>query len=74
MPRSSFKPQAASHRVERVGELIRHALSDILARGEAPDEAFEIESQCTRENARTEDAQEGPRAFMEKREPVFRGR
>lgn len=41
MPRSSFKPQAASHRVERVGELIRHALSDILARGEAPDEAFD---------------------------------
>jgi enoyl-CoA hydratase len=38
------------------------------------EEAFLIESQCTRENARTEDAREGPRAFMEKRDPVFRGR
>jgi ribosome-binding factor A len=41
MSRSSFKPHAASHRTERVGELIRHALADILARGEAPDEAFD---------------------------------
>lgn len=41
MPRSLSKPHAASHRVERVGELIRHALADILARGEAPDEAFD---------------------------------
>ena len=41
MPRSLSKPHAPSHRVERVGELIRHALADILARGEAPDEAFE---------------------------------
>jgi ribosome-binding factor A len=41
MPRSLSKPHATSHRVERVGELIRHALADILARGEAPDEAFD---------------------------------
>ena len=38
------------------------------------DQAFAIESQCTKENAATEDAQEGPRAFMEKRPPVFTGR
>ena len=37
-------------------------------------EAFAIESECTVANAQTEDAREGPRAFMEKREPVFRGR
>ena len=37
-------------------------------------EAFAIESQCARENAAMEDAKEGPRAFMEKRAPVFRGR
>ena len=41
MSRSSFKPNVPSHRVERVGELIRHAVADILARGEAPDDAFD---------------------------------
>ncbi len=38
------------------------------------EEAFAIETQCTKENAAMADAQEGPRAFMEKRAPVFRGR
>ncbi|MFD0666875.1 enoyl-CoA hydratase-related protein [Ramlibacter sp. MAHUQ-53] len=38
------------------------------------DEAFAIETQCTKENAAMDDAKEGPRAFMEKRPPVFRGR
>ena len=31
---------APTHRVERVGELIRHALAEILTRGEIPDEAL----------------------------------
>lgn len=38
------------------------------------EEAFSIETQCTKDNARTEDAREGPRAFLEKRPPVFTGR
>jgi enoyl-CoA hydratase len=37
------------------------------------DEAFAIEAQCTKDNAATADAKEGPRAFMEKRPPVFTG-
>ena len=37
-------------------------------------EAFEIEAQCTKDNAATDDAKEGPRAFMQKRPPVFTGR
>lgn len=37
------------------------------------DEAFAIESRCTKDNAATADAREGPRAFMEKRPPVFTG-
>ncbi len=37
------------------------------------DEAFAIEAQCTKDNAATDDAKEGPRAFMEKRPPVFTG-
>lgn len=38
------------------------------------DEAFAIEAQCTKDNAATDDAKEGPRAFMQKRPPVFTGR
>ena len=38
------------------------------------DEAFAVETRCTKENSMMEDAREGPRAFMEKRPPVFRGR
>jgi ribosome-binding factor A len=41
MSRSFSKPRSARHRLERVGELIRHALADILARGEVRDEAFD---------------------------------
>jgi enoyl-CoA hydratase len=37
-------------------------------------EAFAIEAQCTKENAATNDAKEGPKAFMEKRPPIFTGR
>ena len=41
MSRSLSKPQSPSHRVDRVGELIRHAVADILARGEVRDDAFD---------------------------------
>jgi ribosome-binding factor A len=41
MPRSFSKPHGATHRLERVGELIRHAVAEILARGEVRDEAFD---------------------------------
>ena len=42
--------------------------------GRPLEDAFAIESQCTKENAATDVAKEGPRAFMEKRPPVFTGR
>ena len=38
------------------------------------EEAFAIEAQCTKDNAASDDAKEGPRAFMQKRSPVFTGR
>jgi ribosome-binding factor A len=41
MSRSPSKSHTGSHRAERVGELIRHALAEILARGEVRDEAFD---------------------------------
>ncbi len=41
MSRSSPKSRLPTHRLERVGELIRHALAEALARGEVQDDAFE---------------------------------
>ncbi len=37
-------------------------------------EARKIEKELAREVGKTEDAREGPRAFMEKRKPVYKGR
>jgi ribosome-binding factor A len=41
MPRTHSKPHSASHRLERVAELVRHAVAEILTRGEVPDEALD---------------------------------
>ena len=41
MPRSFSKPHSATHRLERVGELIRHAVAEIIARGELRDDALD---------------------------------
>ena len=46
----------------------------VRSNGRPLDEAFAIEAQCTKDNAALDDAKEGPRAFMEKREPKFTGR
>lgn len=46
----------------------------VRGNGRPFEDAFAIESQCTKDNAATDDAKEGPRAFMEKRAPVFTGR
>jgi enoyl-CoA hydratase len=42
--------------------------------GRPEEEAMQIESEMAAPVFRTEDAREGPRAFMEKRKPVFKGR
>ena len=41
MPRPSAQSHAPTHRLERVGDLIRHAMAEILARGDVPDETLE---------------------------------
>ena len=41
MSRSLSKSHTPSHRVERVGELIRHAIADILSRGEVRDDVLD---------------------------------
>ena len=46
----------------------------VRSSGRPLEEAFAIETPCTKENAAMDDAKEGPRAFMEKRPPVYRGR
>jgi enoyl-CoA hydratase/carnithine racemase len=42
--------------------------------GRPLEEAFKIEDEMQRVIGRSEDAREGPRAFMEKRKPVYKGR
>jgi enoyl-CoA hydratase len=54
--------------------LLKSKEAIVRSSGRPLEEAFAIESQCTKENAATDDAKEGPRAFMEKRQPVFTGR
>jgi enoyl-CoA hydratase len=46
----------------------------IRSQGRPLAEAFTIEDECTREVMRSQDAREGPRAFMERRKPNFTGR
>lgn len=46
----------------------------VRSNGRPLEDGFAIESQCTKDNAAMADAKEGPRAFMEKRPPVFTGR
>jgi enoyl-CoA hydratase len=53
--------------------LLKSKEAIVRGSGRPLEEAFAIESQCTKENAATDDAKEGPRAFMEKRPPVFTG-
>ncbi|MBC8363520.1 MAG: trimethylamine methyltransferase family protein [Actinobacteria bacterium] len=46
----------------------------IRSNGLPLEEAYRIENECSRAVMATEDAREGPRAFMEKRPPEFKGR
>ncbi len=61
--------------IARNGPLAVAAVKETALRssGEPLARAFEIEAECSGRVTRSRDAREGPRAFMEKREPVFTG-
>ena len=68
--------EAFARRISLGAPIARLKTKEAIVRssGRPLEEAFAIESQCTKENAATDDAKEGPRAFMERRPPVFTGR
>lgn len=78
VPRAAVLPTALdlARRMALGAPVALEKTKEVMVRtsGLALDDAFAIETQCTKENAATDDAKEGPRAFMEKRAPVFTGR
>lgn len=58
------------------GPLAVKAIKEAVRRtsGRPYEEAFKIENECARSVMESEDAKEGPRAFMQKRKPVYKGR
>lgn len=67
---------AIARRMARNGPIAMRTAKAALLRcgGASLGEAFRVENELVTVIARTEDAQEGPRAFMEKRTPNFVGR
>ena len=63
-------------RLVRNGPLAVAAVKEAVLRtsGMELEAAYAVEAEISGRVTRSEDAREGPRAFMEKREPVFRGR
>ena len=61
--------------IARNGPLAVAAIKETALRssGETLERAFQIEAECSGRVTRSRDAREGPRAFMEKRAPVFTG-
>jgi enoyl-CoA hydratase len=62
-------------RLARNGPLALQKIKEAVLRssGLPLEQAYEIENECSAVVMRSQDAREGPRTFMEKREPVFRG-
>jgi len=54
--------------VRAVKELVLHGIETSLAEG------LKLEIEMSKRLAQTEDSQEGPKAFAEKRKPVWKGR
>jgi enoyl-CoA hydratase len=71
MPRA----EALAERLARNGPLALRKIMEAVLRtsGEPLARAYEIENECSAVVMASKDAREGPRAFMEKREPVYTG-
>ncbi|MEQ9434256.1 enoyl-CoA hydratase-related protein [Hyphomonas sp.] len=70
------KAEEIAAKICKNGPLAVAGVKESVARSMAvsPEEALKIESEVADRLFLTEDAREGPRAFKEKREPVFKGR
>lgn len=78
VPRQTLleRAEAVARRIAENGPLAVQKIKETLLRtnGLPFVEALAVESDCARAVMRSQDAVEGPRAFMEKRKPVFTGR
>jgi enoyl-CoA hydratase len=65
-----------AERLARNGPLAVRKIKEVVLRtnGMPIADAFEVENECSAAVMASRDAREGPRAFREKREPVFEGR
>lgn len=69
------RAREVARRLARNGPLALRKIKEAVLRtsGVPLDRAYEIENECSAAVMASKDAREGPRAFMEKREPVFTG-
>lgn len=78
VPRERLLPRAIelAEKLAANGPLALRKIKEAVLRGGGRplEEAFDIEDECARAVMRSEDAREGPRAFMEKRPARFVGR
>jgi enoyl-CoA hydratase len=78
VPRERLMPRALelAAKLAQNGPLALRKIKEAVLRsgGRPLEEAFDIEDECARAVMRSEDAREGPRAFMEKRPARFVGR
>ncbi len=70
------KAQELAERIAENGPLAVRAIKRTVlkALGRPLEEGYKLEDEASKEIMRTEDAKEGPRAFMEKRKPRYVGR